>query len=456
MLQQDPSLTGRAAAPRASELCPWPGLRAFDVAEADLFVGREVEVEQCLRRLEERSLLVVLGASGSGKSSLVRAGVVPALRRSGRAAVVLTPGAAAAASLAAALANAGPDDVVVLDQLEEAFAGRDQAETAAFLGDLERLLAAGRTLVVTLRADQVVALSADPRFALRAERCVLLLAPMDEEALRRAVEEPARLSGLRLESGLVDVLMTEVHGEAGALPLLGHALAETWARREGDVLTIAGYRASGGIYGAVAQSAERLYASLDAEGRATLRSVLNRLVVLTPTGDPVPARVPERVFAASPGATRALAGLVAARLVTAEADVVVVAHECLFGAWPRFSAWLEEDVGGQRIATHLQVAAEAWERADHPLDELYRGARLHAAIEWRDQGQPLLSSVEAEFLDASLAHERLEQRARERRLEAEARTNRQLRWALASVVDPPRGRAHRRHVGCAERPGGGP
>ena len=434
ILTHDATLGGLQEAAQVSEVCPYPGLRPFDVDQADLFVGREAEIDQAVRRVQEQSLLVVLGASGSGKSSLVRAGIVPALARTGRTAVVLTPGADPNAALSAALTKGDAHSPVVVDQLEEAFAGPDIASSVEFLRQLSRLLRAGRTVVVTLRADQAGALSLEPEFAQHAERSMLLLAPMSEDSLRRAVEEPARRSGLRFEPGLIDLLIEEVRGEPGGLPLLGHALAETWTRREGDMLTVAGYRSTGGINGAVAQSAERLYASMDDAGRHMLRSVLNRLVVIAPGGEAVPARAPDRVFTTSTGAARALSALVTARLVTADADTVVVAHECLFRAWPRLSAWLDEDADGQRISTHLQIATDGWERANRPDDELYRGARLQAALEWREREQPLLSEPEEQFLQASLTHERDEQRARVVELRGQRTKNRQLRWALSAVV----------------------
>jgi DNA-binding SARP family transcriptional activator/WD40 repeat protein len=435
ILRQDPGLLDvPEARPAPSSSCPWPGLRPFDVDDAELFAGREDDVASCLARLEDAPLLVVVGASGSGKSSLVRAGVVPVLRERGDTVVVLAPGVVPAAALSGALSAGEPPDVVVVDQMEELFAAPQTADVTAFLTRLGSLVEDGTRVIVTLRADYVASLSADPSFARLAERGLALLAPMSEAQLRRAIEEPARRSGLVLEHGLVDLLVRDVVHEAGGLPLMSHALAETWARRDGTVLTVEAYTSTGGIRGAVAQSAERLYESLGTDDRAALRAVLHRLVTPTPTGDPVAARVPTRVFDGTADAPRVLDLLVRARLVTASADTATIAHESLVRAWPRLRTWLDEDVEGQRVLSHLQVAADGWESAGRPEDELYRGARLSTALEWRARSQPLLSPTETEFLDASTAYADSEDQRRSRELAAQKRTNRQLRWSLGGVA----------------------
>lgn len=434
ILAQDPALAGGdEVAVRPSDVCPYPGLRSFDADQADLFAGREPEIADCLARLDASGFLVVVGASGSGKSSLVRAGLVPALRRRGQPVVVLTPGATPVATLAAAVAT-GDAPVVVVDQLEEVFAPTVQADVSGFLGGLTALVDDGRTVVATVRADHLASMSGNAGLARHVERGVLLLGPLSEAALRRAVEEPARRSGLLLEPGLVDLLVRDVLDEPGALPLLGHALAETWARREGTVLTVAGYTASGGIKGAVAQSAERLYVSLPAADRDALRAVVHRLVATAPGGDPVVVRVPIRVFERTADAPRLLDLLVRSRLVTTDADTATLAHESLVRAWPRLRSWLDEDVDGQRTLTHLQVTADAWDRAGRPLEDLYREARLQNALEWRARAHPVLSASESAFLDASAEHEQDEHREQARRLQARTRSNRQLLGALVAVV----------------------
>ena len=434
ILQQDPALLDVPSAPASvSPICPYPGLRPFDADQAELFVGREDDIRTCVRRLEEFPLLVVVGGSGSGKSSLVRAGVVPALQEAGRHVITLSPGTSPAATLASALASVTKPDVVVVDQLEELFASAHPSEIETFLSGLTNLTESGTLIAVTLRADYLADLSVHPTFARLAERGLVLLTPMTEDDLRRAIVEPARRSGLLLEPGLVDLLIREVAGEAGGLPLMSHALAETWAERDGNVLTVDGYTRTGGIRGAVAQSAERLYDSLSARDRANLRGVLRRLV--TPTaGEPMAARVPTRVFAATADAPRLLDLLVRARLVTTSVDTATIAHESLVRAWPRLRTWLDEDVEGQRVLQHLQVAADGWDAAGRPDDELYRGARLTTAVEWRECNSQVLSDSEADFLTASTVHEQTEERRRAVELEHHKKRNRQLRWSLGGVA----------------------
>ncbi len=151
-----------------------------------------------------------------------------------------------------------------------------------------------------MRADRLAEASAYPAFARLLERSLYLLGAMTEDGLRAAVEAPARQSGLLIEPGLVDVLVSEVAGTAGALPLMSHALLETWKRREANTLTVEGYTASGGIRGAVAQSAEAVYAGIGPEQRLVLRDLVLRLVSSGMQGEPVRARLPRRLFSAEP------------------------------------------------------------------------------------------------------------------------------------------------------------
>ena len=433
ILRQDPTLLEvPARTPGNARLCPYLGLRPFDADDADFFHGRDALIAEALRRLTEVPLLVVVGPSGSGKSSLVRAGLVPELSRRGRAVVVLAPGHDPCASLESAIASlADRSTVVVVDQLEEAFtATAEPRRVAQFCQRLAELAGSETPIVLTVRADHFGGLAVSPSLSRLAERGLLLITPMTEPELRLAIEAPAAQVGLVLEAGLVDLLVRDVLGEPGGLPLLSHALAETWERRDGAVLTVEGYTATGGIRGAVAKSAERLYESLSTPDRIALRSVLHRLVTPTPAGDPTVGNVPTRVFAGTPDAPRLLDLLVRARLVTMTADTASIAHESLVRAWPRMRTWLDEDVEGQRVLVHLQIAADGWAALGRPADELYRGARLIAAQEWIDRAHPILAPLEAEFLAAAQAHEDDERSEKQRRLNTELRRNRQLRGAL--------------------------
>ena len=297
ILRQDAQLEVPTALPDAVPACPYPGLICYDIADAETFFGRDSEVAECLGRLERSGVLAVVGPSGCGKSSLVRAGVGASLAAAGRRLVVLVPGAHPAVPLPHV---PSPDAVLVVDQFEEVFTlCSDSAERTRFLTGLAAL-AAQVPVVISMRADRLGALAAHADVARLVERGLYLLGPMDEAGLRAAVTGPARRAGLLLEPGLVDLLVREVQGEPGALPLLSHALRQTWERREGRTLTVAGYQASGGIRGSIAQTAERLYESLTTAERPLLRQVLLRLVSAADDGDPVRVRVPRRLVQIDP------------------------------------------------------------------------------------------------------------------------------------------------------------
>jgi DNA-binding SARP family transcriptional activator/WD40 repeat protein/energy-coupling factor transporter ATP-binding protein EcfA2 len=432
VLHQDATLPRARTVPQASGQCPYQGLEAFSAERADLFVGREADVAACLSRLKEQPLLVLVGPSGCGKSSLARAGIGPALARSGRAVTVLAPGPDPLAALADARAASPHGAALVVDQLEELAAG-DPDVAEEFLAGVAEWTATA-PVVLTVRADRLEVLAASPVLAEPAGRGVYLVAPLTEVDLRRVIEEPAASVGLLLEPGLVDLLLRDVQGEAGGLPLLSHALRETWLHRDGDVLTVDGYRATGGISGAVAQTADALYLSLDDAQQATARSLLLRLVTPTPDGAPVAARLPLGALAHQPAVEQVLDRLVASRLVTAGDGVVGLAHESLAVAWPRLRLWLDDDVDGRRVLGHLQVAASGWASAGRPTGELYRGARLEAALEWRERTQAVLTDDEDAFLAASVHADEDERRQQREALAAQRRTNRRLRLLLGSTA----------------------
>jgi hypothetical protein len=227
ILRQDPSLVAAVALPEPSVTCPYLGLVPYDVGDADGFFGRDTDVAACLRRLTAVGALAVVGPSGSGKSSLVRAGVAAALERGGRRVVVVTPGARPCDALTA-LPAGGPAPVLMIDQCEEAVTlCQDTSEQAQFFAALAAHAERG-SLVVALRADRLGDLSAHPGFARLIEPGLYLLGAMGETDLRAAIEGPARQAALLLEPGLVELLVQEVEGEPGALPLLSHAMRQTW------------------------------------------------------------------------------------------------------------------------------------------------------------------------------------------------------------------------------------
>jgi DNA-binding SARP family transcriptional activator/WD40 repeat protein len=456
ILRQDGALDAVAEPAPVRDDCPYKGLAPYDVADAESFFGRDPEVAACVARLRSTPLLVVAGPSGCGKSSLVRAGLIPALRRQGRTTVVFTPGSDPDGALTDAVSTPGAP-VLVIDQLEELFAlGRPAEEVRAFLGRVVAYAADQAPVVVAVRSDHLGGLSADTTVSRLAEQGLHLVSPLTGEALRDAIEQPARQGGLRLQDGLTDLLVRDAEGEPGALPLLSHALAETWMRREGNVLTVEGYRASGGIHGAVARTADRLYDTLAARQRLLLRAVLLRLVSPSPDGEPVRSRVPSRTLLGDPDRAKVVTLLVRSRLVTSEADSFELAHEALTRAWPRLRGWLDDDAEGQRIWRHVAVTAESWDKMGRPDSELYRGTRLDRAVEWRQRAAPDLTDVEGAFLDASTQAgnaQRRQVRRRRRTLTAVLAIAAAVATVLGSVavVQADRATSERDRARAAER-----
>lgn len=440
ILRQDPALLAERPRPDPSSTCPYQGLPPYGLDDDDRFFGREATVAAGLRRLAESGSLVVVGPSGSGKSSLVRAGLAAALRRDGRRPVVITPGARPMDALTGLSVRRG--DVLVVDQCEEAFSQcADEQERSRFFRSLAEHAGRG-PLVVTMRADRTGDLPAHPQFAQVVERGLFLLGPLGIEELRACIEGPAQQAGLLLEPGLVDLLLREVEDEPGALPLLSHALRETWSNREGPTLTVAGYVATGGIKGAVARTAEEVYGSVAPSQQPLVRDLMMRLVAPSGDDDPLPGRSPSRLPSrmVDDEEHRSIVELlVDARLVTVDDGVIELAHESLARNRPRLRGWLEEDVEGQRIRRHLTVAADAWESMGRPSTEVYRGVRLAQALDWRQRAQPVLTAAERAFLDESRAQVDAELSQAHARAEQERAARRRTRrfatgLAIALVV----------------------
>jgi DNA-binding SARP family transcriptional activator/WD40 repeat protein len=421
-------------------VCPFKGLAFFDRADVEYFCGRERPVSELVARLAESTLVGILGPSGIGKSSLLRAGVLPALsagslpRSAEWRQVLLRPGedpctaltrAVGVGGLREALARSQPGDrmVIAIDQLEELFTvcERDDErvrfleQLAAAASDRER-----RVLIVcALRADFYGRISSYPRFAELLSRSHLLVGPMDRDELSAAIEQPAARAGLGVDRSLVDAMVTDVAGEPGGLPLLSSTLLELWRARDGRTLRLADYRRIGGVHGAVARLAEGAYGQLEEPERPVARTVLLRLA--TGDGDSLARRrVPINELERVEGAGRVVAILTDARLLTVSEGEVELSHEALLREWPRYRAWLEEDRDNRRVHAHLSAAAVEWDAQGRDPGELYRGARLSAALDWIGQHRDQLGPLEREFIDSS-----------RRRAERDAR---RARGVLAGVV----------------------
>lgn len=528
----------RAAALDASDVpvssdCPYPGLAAFQPKDAGRFFGRQqltaVLAARAGELLTRPGLLMVLGPSGSGKSSLLGAGLLPAIAagalpaRGSRAwpRDLMTPGrrplmelATRIASLAripagaleadlrtdpsritgairqALLTNtrrqadvpgytptgdlaaadrqpeelggdllagdqqqaaAEPRLVLIVDQFEEVFTQcRDEQERHAFITAL--CAAVGATsldvanqspirahvdareapalVVVGIRADFYASAAAYSELIPHLQGRQVIVGPIDEAGLREAIEKPASTAGLVVDAALVEVLLADLgihsHRETlpaetaaraapegsgeygvGRLALLSYALQQTWRNREGRRLTVAGYRATGGIDEAVAQAADNVYRRLDGDGQDVLKRMLLRLVTLGEGTADTRRQVARAELTGSGNTAQAaltrtvLDDMIDARLVTADADTVEITHETLLTAWPRLRRWLTEDRAGLRIHQDLTEAAHDWQETGRDPSHLFRGTRLAVAKDWAAHHDQDLNADERVFLDVS-------------------------------------------------------
>jgi WD40 repeat protein/DNA-binding SARP family transcriptional activator len=401
--------------------CPFKGLAFFDVEDADVFFGRDRLVAELVARLAGAPLLGIVGPSGSGKSSALRAGLLAALKAGvlpgseRRHLRLLRPGERPLEAHGDAPLSG--TTIVAVDQFEETFTTcRNDDERAAFV---ERLVAYAHdpraVVIVALRADFYGRCATYPEFARLLAANHVLVGQMRRDELRSAIESPARRAGLTVDPELVDALLADVEGEPGALPLLSTTLLELWRHRDGRRLQFAAYEHSGGVHGAVARLAESAYARLDDEQRELARRMLLRLAG-EGQGDAVVRRlvdVAELVDEHDAAGAEVLAVLADSRLVTLSEGQAEVAHEALLREWPRLRGWLDEDAQGRRVHRHLSLAAREWEARGRDPGDLYRGARLASVLDWRTAHDAELNDAERTFVTASrLASDRSHRRLR--------------------------------------------
>ncbi|MFI1191003.1 hypothetical protein [Streptomyces californicus] len=469
---------------------PYPGLGRFEAEHRERFFGRDAVVRDLVELVGRHGLVAVVGASGSGKSSLLRAGLVPALREagvaspsgpgrrpssgpvgrvtSGRPAVpssrptgrspsgpapapaqpngasvgrpsairILTPGARPSRVDPALFAD---DAVVLVDQFEEVFTlCRSRTERADFI---ELVATARARVVIAVRSDFYGRCAEFESLALALRPSTLLLGPMTPEELRQAVVGPAVAERLIVERELTARILADVDGEPGGLPLMSHALLEVWRRRRGRTMTVAAYEEIGGVRGAIAHTAEALFTGFDDVRARTARTLLLRLVApgggTEDTGRPV-ARGELTGLDGLDHAEQVLELLLSERLLTADSDTVSLAHEALIGAWPRLRSWIEDDRELLRLQRRLTEAAATWTDLGRDPGALYRGSQLEAAVQAFGRevadvraSAPYgrasgLTSVERAFLAAGLA-------AYERERRAAARAARVLRGLVAAL-----------------------
>ncbi|MFI8518428.1 caspase family protein [Streptomyces sp. NPDC085481] len=425
--------------------CPYPGMRPFLPEQRHLFFGREELAARLMERVsgdaaEPRGPVVLVGASGAGKSSLLRAGLVAGLEERGGGGVLLVPGPGARPfrtlvehwsravrkpfaeverELGAGRFGDGGPGVLVVDQLEEIFTDcEDAEERELFL----RALSGGGTepaprIVLGLRADFYGQCLRSPRLARIVQAGQFTVPAMSDDELRSAIERPAEHAGLRLEDGLADHLLHELRreaageGDAVALPFLAHALQQTWARRRGTLLTFAGYETAGGIRRSVARVADEVHDGLDTAGRARLRELLLRMVTLV---DADGRAVRRRIPVPEPGGDADLLDRLAdARLVVLDRGVAQLCHDSLLYGWPRLRDWIRDDRVQLLVRRRLGDAADSWDEAGRQHSGLYRGDQLAAARSLlEDSAGAPLRPVERDFLQASSRAERLARRVR--------------------------------------------
>ena len=440
------------------ELCPYKGLASFEVEDSARFFGRERLVGELAARTVQVGLLGVVGTSGSGKSSVVAAGLLPSLRAgllpgSERwRQATMRPGEHPVAAMRAALAQStlkfvegddtlelladdgdGARVVLVVDQFEEAFTlCNDEEERARFLTAIARAARAAPERVVVLlivRSDFYGHAAPYPELADLLSANHVLVPPMSREELRRAVDLPARRSGIRVEQALVDALVEEVADEPGGLPLLSTALVELWDAREGGWIRMDAYERTGGVHGAVARLAESSFGQLTDAQREATRRVFLRLVAAGDGHTLTRRRVMLEEFdlERDPVAQAVVDRLARDRLLTLGEGTVEVAHEALIREWPRLQGWLNEDRQGRQLRQQLTLVARHWGEGGREPSELYRGARLSATLDWSATHTQELNELEREFLAES-------RQASEREAERQRRNNRRLRALLVGAV----------------------
>lgn len=425
--------------------CPYLGLAAFDTADAEWFFGRDPVIAELLASIEgalgNHRPVMLVGPSGVGKSSLLRAGLLPALAAGTLPGaedwpvLVMTPTSSPGVEFSRQAQLLPETDagriVVVVDQFEEVFTlCESEQERQAFIAVLSGVAAAPQAVVVLgLRADFYDRCLSYPELLGALRRNQVTVGPMTVPQLRDAISRPAEAAGLKLEPGLVELLLSDAGaGGAGALPLLSHALLATWQEREDDTLTVAGYRRTGGIDNAVAETAERAYRSLDESERRAAQRLLLRLVrVGEHEQDTRRPAEREPLLRQQAGAEAAMQAFAAARLLTVDTTAVTITHEALLHAWPRLHGWIESDRSGLRVHQQLSEAAEGWDTEFRHPSLLYRGPRLVLATDWALEHETRLSALERDFLAAS---EHQDEQARK----ARRRSARRLRALVAGLA----------------------
>jgi tetratricopeptide (TPR) repeat protein len=435
--------------------CPYRGLQVFDENDARFFFGREAVVQQLIEALRSKRFLAVVGPSGSGKSSVVRAGLLPQLRSGALPSsaewryFVLRPGAHPLEELALSLAQANPDQqtsaraldllnafkaderalhltvrlltnqaregrcCLVIDQFEEVFtlcAERDERVRFINLLWYAATIAGGQTiLVITMRADFFARAAEYVELGELLSDNQFIISPMDEADLRRAIEEPAHSVSAQFEEGLVDAIIREAGNEPGVLPLIEHALLQLWDKRSRDNrLTLHAYNEIGGLRGALAGQADEIFNSFSPEQQAIARRVLLRLTQPGEGTEDTRRRAMLDGFDAD--AWLVVDRLAAARVLVTGGDyalgksTVEVSHESLIRHWSLLRRWIDEDRQFLRIRERMATAAEYWQENECDPSLLFpRGRRLAEGKDLLARRRADLDNFLIDFIEASIA-----------------------------------------------------
>jgi WD40 repeat protein len=444
-----PALALGKEPPAYDSRCPFRGLYPFRLEDREFFFGREQLIAQLQEKLAQDNFLPVLGASGSGKSSVVLAGLIPALQsqQPNLQMAYMTPTSEPITVLQTSLSTFQSQNfVLVIDQFEELFTlCSDEAQRQKFIDKLISF-SQQQKLIITMRADFWGECATFPKLKEMMQVRQELIAPMDSAELRRAMEMQAAIVGLRFEVGLSNSILDEVEGEPGAMPLLQHALFELWKRRQGRWLRCQQYEAIGGVKKAISQTADAVYNGLSSQQQEQVRNIFVRLTRLDEEavqGDKrrdTRRRVELEELVPVGGEQAEIKKLVkylageGARLVVTSVDSgthgeeVEVAHEALIRYWPRLQNWLNENRINLQLREKIREAALDWNQNQRQEEYLeLQGGRLGYAKELSKQPY-FLNKLETEYVDACL-----ELRDRQKKQEEERR-QRELKQARKITV----------------------
>ncbi|OKH36593.1 hypothetical protein NIES2119_16310 [[Phormidium ambiguum] IAM M-71] len=428
---------------------PYRGLYSFESEQAQYFFGREQAIRALLDRINNNRFLAVIGASGCGKSSLVKAGLLAYLKdnqipgSSQWEIEIFTPGKHPLTKLIEILDRQHKQNqpfVIFIDQLEEIFTlCEDDAERQSFIHLMaEEVTNSDRLtrIIVTIRTDFLDRCAAYPEAATlinRSHPTTYVVTPLSRSELEEAIKEPATLHGVKFQQGLITQIADDVDDQPGALPLLQYALKELWRvciekpEIPEKFLTWKGYKEIRGVKGALENRANLLYQSFSSTDQVFVHRMFMELVQLSDENQVTRRRtVFERLEAIADSIEqlrRVVQLLADQRLIVTDKDTVEVAHEALLTEWNLLRSWIEEDKENIRLSRLLETECHEWQVRFKKSDEaLLTGAKLATIAEWKDKNQPKLPVEEAEFLQKSLAK-------RDREIQEELEQERQLREA---------------------------